>query len=94
MFPYKLQLTLKLKRGDKAKPPAWCRWMLQHPDVLDGLWMSDEAHFFLDGYVSKQNCRYWSEEHPHISVEHEQFPSHVTVWCAVSAKGIIGPHFF
>ena len=23
---------------------------------------SDEAHFWLKGYVSKQNCRFWSED--------------------------------
>ena len=24
--------------------------------------MSDEAHFHLDGYVNKQNCRFWAAE--------------------------------
>ncbi|GFW20896.1 hypothetical protein TNCV_1714031 [Trichonephila clavipes] len=31
---------------------------------------SDEAHFWLNGYVKKQNCRIWSEANPQVHVEH------------------------
>jgi hypothetical protein len=31
-------------------------------DFIHNLWMSDEAHFHPDGFVNKQNFRYWSEE--------------------------------
>ncbi|GFW28953.1 uncharacterized protein TNCV_202761 [Trichonephila clavipes] len=27
---------------------------------------SDEAHFWLNGYVNKQNCRIWSEANPQM----------------------------
>ncbi|GFV52231.1 uncharacterized protein TNCV_3778031 [Trichonephila clavipes] len=30
---------------------------------------SDEAHFWLNGYVNKQNCLIWSEANPQVYVE-------------------------
>lgn len=98
MFPYKMQLTQKLKRGDKTKRLKFCHWFLEklqaRHSFLDSLWMSDEANFHLDGTVSKQNFRYWSKQQPHIAIAHDMFPSHLTVWCAISSKGVIGPYFF
>ncbi|GFU85483.1 hypothetical protein TNCV_1913651 [Trichonephila clavipes] len=46
------------------------------------LWAGDEAHFWLNGYVSKQNCRIWSEANPHVYVETPLHPEKLTVWCA------------
>ncbi|GFY00372.1 DUF4817 domain-containing protein [Trichonephila clavipes] len=55
---------------------------------------SDEAHFWLNGYVNKQNCRNWSEANPQVYVETPLHPEKLTVWCALWAGGIIGPYFF
>ncbi|GFS93309.1 uncharacterized protein TNCV_2697681 [Trichonephila clavipes] len=55
---------------------------------------SDEAHFWLNGYVNKQNCRIWSEANPQVYVETPLHPEKLTVWCALWADGIIGPYFF
>ncbi|MDK1801134.1 DUF4817 domain-containing protein, partial [Klebsiella pneumoniae] len=30
---------------------------------------SDEAHFWLNGYVNKQNCRIWGEANPQVYVK-------------------------
>ncbi|GFW85066.1 uncharacterized protein TNCV_3248061 [Trichonephila clavipes] len=54
----------------------------------------DEEHFWLNGYVSKQNCRIWSEANPQVYVETPLHPEILTVWCALWAGGIIGPYFF
>ena len=51
---------------------------------------SDEAHFWLSGYVTKQNCRFWSEHQP----EELQKPPMHPVCCGLWAGGIIGPYFF
>ncbi|GFW90925.1 putative DD41D transposase [Trichonephila clavipes] len=39
------------------------------PDFHKRILFSDEAHFWLNGYVNKQNCRIWSEANPQVYVE-------------------------
>ncbi|GFX94241.1 hypothetical protein TNCV_4292861 [Trichonephila clavipes] len=51
----------------------------------------DEAHFWLNVYVNKQNCRIWSEANQQVYVETPLHPEKLTVWCALWAGGIIGP---
>ncbi|KAF0711882.1 DUF4817 domain-containing protein [Aphis craccivora] len=58
------------------------------------VWSSDEAHFHISGTVNKQNFCYWAAENP---LKIHQRPLHspkVTVWCALSSVGIVGPYFF
>ncbi|GFT86063.1 uncharacterized protein TNCV_3256851 [Trichonephila clavipes] len=50
---------------------------------------SDEAHFWLNGYVNKQNCRIWREANPQVYVETPLHPEKLTVWCALWAGGIL-----
>ncbi|GFV99186.1 hypothetical protein TNCV_1511591 [Trichonephila clavipes] len=49
----------------------------------------DEAHFWLNGYVNKQNYRIWSEANPQVYVETPLHPEKLTVWCALWAGGIL-----
>lgn len=94
--PYKIMITQKLHERDFEDRKRFCEQML---DVLYSgdnivLMMSDEAHFHLDGYVNKQNCRYWAADNPR---QLHQKPLHslkVSVWCGISKLGIIGPYFF
>ncbi|GFY34332.1 paramyosin [Trichonephila clavipes] len=64
------------------------------PDFHKRILFSDEAHFWLNGYVNKQNCRIWSVANPQVYVETPLHPEKLTVWCALWAGGIIGPYFF
>jgi len=61
-----MQLVQELKPADLYSRTTFCRemptWMDEN--FIQNLWMSDEAHFHLDGFVINQNCRYWSEENP------------------------------
>ncbi|GFS78472.1 hypothetical protein TNCV_3147291 [Trichonephila clavipes] len=50
---------------------------------------SDEAHFWLNGYVNKQNCRIWSEANPQVYVETPLHPEKLTVWGVLWAGGIL-----
>ncbi|GFT83134.1 uncharacterized protein TNCV_629571 [Trichonephila clavipes] len=64
------------------------------PDFHKQILLSDEAHFWLNGYVNKQNCRNRSEANSQVYVETPLHPEKLTVWCALWAGGIIGPYFF
>ncbi|GFW01301.1 hypothetical protein TNCV_5029562 [Trichonephila clavipes] len=59
------------------------------PDFHRRILFSDEAHFWLNGYVNKQNCRIWSEANPQVYVETPLHPEKLTVWCALWAGGIL-----
>ncbi|GFV73899.1 hypothetical protein TNCV_2641631 [Trichonephila clavipes] len=49
----------------------------------------DEAHFWLNGYVNKQNCRIWSEANPQVYVKTPLHPEKLTIWWALWAGGIL-----
>ncbi|GFW22480.1 transposable element Tcb2 transposase [Trichonephila clavipes] len=59
------------------------------PDFHKRILFSDEAHFWLNGYVNKQNCRIWSEANPQVYVETPLHPEERTVLCALWAGGIL-----
>ncbi|PNF38720.1 hypothetical protein B7P43_G14368 [Cryptotermes secundus] len=96
--PYKLQLVQELKPNDHLLRRQFCEAIMnktdENPDFIENLWMSDEAHFHLNGYVNKQNCRYWAQENPAVLHQRPLHSPKVTVWCAVSARRVIGPYFF
>ena len=51
-------------------------------------------HFWLNWYVNKQNCRFWSKDQPEELQKLPMPAEKVTVWCGLWAGGIIGPYFF
>ncbi|GFV31782.1 transposable element Tc3 transposase [Trichonephila clavipes] len=59
------------------------------PDFHKRILFSDEAHFWFNGYVNKQNCRIWSEANPQVYVETPLHPEKLTVWCGLWAGGIL-----
>ncbi|GFT53909.1 hypothetical protein TNCV_3368321 [Trichonephila clavipes] len=59
------------------------------PDFHKRILFSDEAHFWLNGYVNKQSCRIWSEANPQVYVETPLHPEKLTVWCTLWAGGIL-----
>jgi len=63
-------------------------------DLVNNIWMSDEAHFHVSGFVNKKNFRYWSQTIPRALHEKPLHSQKVTVWCAMSALGIIGSYIF
>ena len=63
-------------------------------DLVNNIWMSDEADFHVSGFVNKQNFSYWSQANPRALHKKPLHSQKVTVWCTMSALGIIGPYFF
>ncbi|GFY32723.1 uncharacterized protein TNCV_4638291 [Trichonephila clavipes] len=59
------------------------------PEEEEQIDRDDEAHFWWNGYVNKQNCRIWSEANPQVYVETPLHPEKLTVWCALWAGGIL-----
>ncbi|GFT39351.1 transposase [Trichonephila clavipes] len=59
------------------------------PDFHKRSLFSDEAHFWLNGYVNKQNCRIWSEANPQVYVETPLHPEKLTVWCALWTGAVV-----
>ncbi len=98
MHPYKLQITQELLPSDRPKRFEFCTQMLdllEEKEVnLEDIFFSDEAHFDLHGNVNKQNMRYYAECNPKITCPKPLHSPRVTVWCAVSARAIVGPYFF
>ncbi|VVC27896.1 Hypothetical protein CINCED_3A008659 [Cinara cedri] len=64
----KVQVVQELKSAALHSRTTFCLEMLirmdENENFIQNVWMSDEAHFHLDGFVNNQNCRYWSEENP------------------------------
>ena len=51
-------------------------------DLVNNIWMSDEAHFQISGFVNKQNLRFWSQANPRALHEKLLHSQQVTVRCA------------
>lgn len=98
LHPHKMVLTQELKPDDHRMRREFADWALEmldgDPDFGQNIIFSDEAHFWLSGYVNKQNCRYWSDQQPQIFEEAQMHPQRLTVWCGLWHGGIIGPYFF
>ncbi len=47
-----------------------------------------------NGYINKQNMRIWGSENPNLVLEKSAHSIYVTVWAAISYRGIIGSYFF
>ncbi|GFW48604.1 DDE_3 domain-containing protein [Trichonephila clavipes] len=87
------QFGLAIHQNDHQARRRFVQWAKIEsavvPDFHKRILFSDEAHFWLNGYVNKQNCRIWSEANPQVYVETPLHPEKLTVWCALWAGGIL-----
>lgn len=98
LFPYKLQTVQPLPNDAPARRSDFANLILEAVDEnrlnLSNVWFTDEAHFWLGGYVNRQNYRIWGTERPTVAVVKPLHPEKLTVWCAVSSDCVLGPYFF
>ena len=98
LHAYRISMVHELKEPDQVKRVAYCRWfqtlLKENPGILDYTWFSDEAWFYLSGYVNSQNSRIWASENPDAIHEEPPHSEKIGVWCGMSRQCIIGPIFF
>ncbi|XP_045504404.1 uncharacterized protein LOC123701036 [Colias croceus] len=92
--PYKIQIVQELRETDFDLRLNFVNTMLEKFDDYQNIFFSDEAHFHLDGYVNRQNCRFWGNTNPGLLHQRPLHSPKVTAWVAMSAKCVIGPYFF
>ncbi|GFT00248.1 uncharacterized protein TNCV_2738161 [Trichonephila clavipes] len=87
------QFGLAIHQNDHQASRRFVEWAQNEiavvPDFHKRILFSDEAHFWLNGYVNKQNCRIWTEDNPQVYVETPLHPEKLTVWGALWAGGIL-----
>lgn len=96
--PYKIVLVQELNEDDPDRRLQFCETMMNrcnaNPEFVNRIIFSDEATFFINGIVNRQNCRYWAAENPHWMMEaHTQIPQKVNVWAGIIGDRILGPFF-
>ncbi|GFT73592.1 putative transposable element [Trichonephila clavipes] len=71
------QFALAIHQNDHQARRTFVGWAQNEiavvPDFHKRILFSDEAHFWLNGYVNKQNCRIWSEDNPQV---YDETPLH------------------
>ncbi|GFW53561.1 hypothetical protein TNCV_4814671 [Trichonephila clavipes] len=87
------QFGLAIHQNDHQARRRFVEWAENEiavvPDFHKRILFSDEAHFWLNGYINKQNCRIWSEANPQVCAETPLHPEKLTLWCALWAGGIL-----
>ena len=96
MYPYKIQLVQSLQSPDFQKRLNYAvrfqRTARNDNEFIHKL--KDEAHFYLNGHVNKQNTRFWGTENSRQVHAIPLHPVKVTAWCGVTSERVIGPFFF
>ncbi|GFV55749.1 uncharacterized protein TNCV_755491 [Trichonephila clavipes] len=78
-----LSFGLAIHQNDHQARRRFVEWAQNEiavvPDFHKRILFSDEAHFWLNGYVNKQNCRIWSEANPQVYVETPLHPEKLII---------------
>lgn len=92
LYPYKITGVHRISDEAKEARKAFCANILGIENgetfPVQQTIFTDEAHFWMDGYVNSQNYRFWGTEPPNEYSDVSLHPKKVTAWAAFCSKGI------
>ena len=97
---YKLQILHHLNEDNPDRWMQMYEWFSEKLDeninfTKDFMLFSDEAMFYLNGEVNRQNFWYWSQGNPHwMDPSKQQGSQKVMVWYGLWKAHVLGPFFF
>ena len=89
--PFRPITVQYLSPEDKQNRVIACRRILNAFRVKNArneTFFTDECSIYADG---KSKTVVWAKENPYYYEQIKQYPPHIMVWCAISAKCLIGP---
>ena len=96
-FAYRIQVAQRLTEPDERAGLQYCSRVLSmtyaDPDFFSNMWFSDESHIHLNGYINRQTTLFLGFERPDDIIQKPLHSAWVTIWCAVSGYGTLGPYF-
>jgi len=97
LFPYKIQVAQQLTDAADEKRFKFagelCRMIDGQVMDINRIIFTDEAYFWLDGYVNRQNYRIWGTQKPELLRTKPLHPKKLTVRCGLCSEGTVGPWF-
>lgn len=92
LHPFHYQKVQNLMADDFPPRVEFCRWVLNHQNVLEKILWSDEATFSRDKAFNSHNTHFWSNENPRV-VRRTNFQHRFSfnVWAGIIGDTLIGP---
>lgn len=98
LHPYKISVVQPLSDEARQARVEFAKTCLDLMDQnkldYEKIWFSDECHFWLNGFVNRQNYRIWGSENPYVTLESPLHPKKVTVWMAICGKKATPAYIF
>ena len=89
LYPYIISVRHKLTLNDMASRVTMCDWfsdrMERYPNWINSLWLSDEAHFQMNGASNNHNL-FCGAEPPEVVSEISLKGPKSTCFCALNAR--------
>jgi hypothetical protein len=94
-----MQMLQHLSEGDPDGWMGFWEWAVNKLDddanFSSGILFTDEANFYINGKVNRQNVCYWSDTNLHwMNPSKTQSAGKVMVWCRIWGNEIVRPVFF